>query len=326
MGTFRSVLFSADRLGLKYREIVMCPLSRMSRAFLIAALFASDHARGQVGASTGKPEFEAASVKLSIGSQHIVNIVGGPGTSDPGRIAFRMNLRNVLSQAYDVGYDAIEGPDWLGTVWVDIVATLPKGTTKALFRSMLVHLMEDRFKLVARVDSKQAAGYAMQVAEGGPRLTLANESKEDNSTPEPAPEPGAVDPDGFPLTLPGPGVHKVCIIGACRLRAENATMDELAQSIPCRCTVVDETSLTGHYVFTLTADVSQLTQATPVEEEATRLVESGILPREIIGAKRGSVPGILRAIQIQLGLKLVRKKVAERVLIVDHIEKVPSDN
>ena len=297
--------------------------------FFLALLFVSDDAHGQVGTSTEKPEFESASVKLSISSQHITSMAGGPGTSDPGRIAFReMNLKNLLSQASNVGYDAIEGPDWLGSVWVDVVATLPKGTTKALFRSMLVYLLEDRFNLAAHVGTKAAMGYSLQVADGGPRLNLANGSEpgDDSFTPDAPQELRAVDPDGFPLTPPGPGIHKVCIVGACRFRAESATMEDLAQSMPCRCTVVNETSLTGHYSFTLTADVSRLTQAPSAQEETNRLVESGILPPEIIGEKGRSVPGILQAVQIQLGLKLARKKVAERIVTVDHIEKVPSEN
>jgi uncharacterized protein (TIGR03435 family) len=307
----------------------MCPPSRMSWAFLLAGLFVPDHSSGQAGTPSEKAEFEAASVKLSVSSQHITSMVGGPGTSDPGRVAFReISLRNLLSQAYDVGYDAIEGPDWLGSVWVDVVATLPRGTTKAPFRSMLVHLLEDRFSLVAHLGSKEASGYALQVAAGGPRLHLPNESeqRDDNFTSEAGQKPGAVDQDGFPLTPPGPGIHKVCIVGACRFRAESATMEELALSMPCRCPVVNETSLTGHYSFTLTADVSRLTQAPSAQEEVNRLAESGILPPEIIGRRGESFPDILRAVQIQLGLKLVRKRVAERILIIDHIEKAPSEN
>ncbi len=87
-------------------------------------------------------EFEAASVKLSAGGPFVTSMVGGPGTPDPGRIAFtQISLRNLLGQAYGVGYDAIEGTAWLGVVgwmsWLRSREGRPRSATMDDFAASL---------------------------------------------------------------------------------------------------------------------------------------------------------------------------------------------
>jgi uncharacterized protein (TIGR03435 family) len=120
-----------------------------------------------------------------------------------------------------------------------------------------------------------------------------------------------VDKDGFTVTPLGPGVKEVCIPVGCRFRATRASMQELADSLPCRCPIVDETHLTAKYAFTLTGDVMPLVMPNLEEDQAP--------PRT-----GGTFPDIFHALRSQLGLELKAKKVSTRVVVVDHIEKSPN--
>jgi uncharacterized protein (TIGR03435 family) len=306
----------------------MLTQARMFVPLFAGLIISNSGADAQTVGSQQKVEFEAAAVKLSQPGFVSTTFQGGPGTSDPGRISYgSISLKNLLGQAYGSRYDAIVGPGWLGDVWVDVVATLPPGTTKEQLRSMLVRLLEERFKLVAHLETRETEGYALVVAQGGPILTSAGQkSVSEDSSPAPINIPGEptkVDDEGFPLTPEGPGVHQVCLVGACRFRATRATMEELVDKLPCRCAIVNETHLTEKYAFTLTADVSPLTQS-PRAEELAKLPAD--IQRVIEPGRGRPIPDIFRALQVQVGLKLVRKKVPGTFVVIDHIEKAPTEN
>ncbi len=77
--------------------------------------------------------FEAASVKPSIAQFCATTMQGGPGTPMPGRVMYTcMNLTNLLSQAYEVGYDSVLGPGWLQDARFDVVATIPRGARRKI--------------------------------------------------------------------------------------------------------------------------------------------------------------------------------------------------
>src|SRR5690349_9144323 len=92
--------------------------------------------------------FEVASVKAVPNGTGRFTMSGGPGTNDPGRIAYmNIPLRRVLLAAYDLPNYQIAGPDWLNTLRYDISASLPAGTTKEQFQAMLRDLLAKRFQM-----------------------------------------------------------------------------------------------------------------------------------------------------------------------------------
>jgi uncharacterized protein (TIGR03435 family) len=86
------------------------------------------------------------------------------------------------------------------------------------------------------------------------------------------------------------------------MRAFDSPMTQLAGQLSgtLHQHVIDETGLPGNYDFTL-----RWAQGTSAEE--------------------GGSP-ILGALEKQLGLKLEKKKVMVDVMVVDHIEKTPTEN
>ncbi len=265
-------------------------------------------------------KFEAASVRPSppFGrGAAFTAMEGGPGSKDPGRISYRnILLKNVLSQAYRSSAFAIDGPGWLDEARFDIIATLPSGSTEDQFGLMLQNLLQERFKLVTHREMREAQGYVLLAAKGGPKLMHASESGasgNSNSAAEPwtpSPGPPRLDADGFPLTPPRPGIHPTCIRGRCRMRGVQASTRQLAESLSNKlaCPVIDKTEIEGDYDFTLTYDIVSLKER-----------------QSSLGYGNGA-PEVALALQAQLGLTIQPKKVPASVLVIDHIDKLPNEN
>jgi uncharacterized protein (TIGR03435 family) len=84
--------------------------------------------------------------------------------------------------------------------------------------------------------------------------------------------------------------------------------------------VTDSTGLKGEYDFTLswTRDLDAASVAPPASSES-RSPLSGITGND-------SEPTLFGALESELGLRLDRKKGSVEMLVIDHIEKVPTQN
>ena len=152
-------------------------------------------------------QFEVASVRLSpAGTSGAIRMTGGPGTSDPGRVAItRASLESLILIAYDIQTFQVTGPDWLignfgpSAVKVDVNATLPPGTTKEQFHLMLQNLLVERFTLVIRREKKEMPIYELVVAKNGPKFSPASTTPADGTQSERAPmtplASGSITPD-----------------------------------------------------------------------------------------------------------------------------------
>lgn len=78
--------------------------------------------------------------------------------------------------------------------------------------------------------------------------------------------------------------------------------------------IVDRTGLTEKYDFTLAYSRDGLRQRGPT-------AAPGAPPLDPSGG-----PTLLKAVQEQLGLNLESKKEAVDILVIDHIDKIPSEN
>jgi uncharacterized protein (TIGR03435 family) len=110
--------------------------------------------------------------------------------------------------------------------------------------------------------------------------------------------------------------------GKARWRASNETMEQLATMLGVQLgqPVKDATGMKGKYDFTL---------SWANEPFGGR---GGAMPGSEGGAPGASLaepdngPTLLQAIQSQLGVKLESKKTQVEILVVDHVEKVPTEN
>jgi len=244
-------------------------------------------------------------------------------------------LFRVIQMAYDLLPDQISGPDWLHAEPYDILATMPEGTSEANFKLMVQNLLADRFKLAVHREVRQVPGYALEVASKGPKLKQSNgtaslepagaTNKSDPSIRTPA---GTfVDSSGFPAPLPDnpmfpPGTGfsaTISVNGLYRATVLNRSMAEIARFLEpaAGMPVADQTGLAGIYDFHLEykPDVQPTSPNTPSagnNNDSSALVAPG--------------NDLFYAVQSQLGLKLARKKVPRDTLVIEHIEKIPTEN
>jgi uncharacterized protein (TIGR03435 family) len=110
--------------------------------------------------------------------------------------------------------------------------------------------------------------------------------------------------------------------GTMRMRAKKQTMEQLIAmlSAQVRGPVTDSTGLKGEYDFTLswTRDLDAASVA-PSASSESRSPLAGVSGSD-------SEPTLFGALELQLGLRLDRKKGPIEMLVIDHIEKVPTQN
>ena len=247
--------------------------------------------------------FEVASVKPALASLVAGRPLGlgkrgGPGTADPGQITWLgVSLKRLIMTAYSLKDYQINGPGWLETTGVDVVAKVPKGTDKQQVLIMWQNLLKDRLRLMAHLDEKELPVYEMVLA--GSRLKI-KESGQSSAANEVAhsgmPVPGR---DGCPVFADGSGMTSLSSnAGVSRLCASAATFEivltMLAKDLDRP--VLNRTGLEGKYDFRLE-----------------------------FGPQSALAQDVFRAFE-QLGLKLVPRRAPVQVLIVDSIDRVPTPN
>jgi uncharacterized protein (TIGR03435 family) len=243
--------------------------------FLVAAAF------GQ--SEQARLSFDAAEIKLN---------VSGPGDSrgdlSNGRLMVRnVPLRFLIAEAWTIGTDDVYGPSWLDEVRVDVIAKTASPTTPdAQVRKMARTLLEERMKLVAHVEQREKAVWALTVWKGKPKLT---------------PSEPPVKPEDADCSANGTSA------GNRRISCKHLTMAQFAHELPSYAAsyadkrVVDETGLAGAWDFAF--------EWTPLAQ-----IESN-----------GGMT-LFAALQAQLGLQLESRKLPVSVVVVDSMARTPTEN
>lgn len=253
--------------------------------------------------------FEVATVKHGAPGDYGVKVTGGPGTGDPTRWTIEnYPTSSLLEMAYGINSYQLSGPKWLDDERFTVNAKLPEGTTKEQAHLMLRNLLMERFKLAVHFEKKDVAGYQLIVAKGGPKLA--------DSSGDPAKDPdaakaaefkwGKVDAEGYPELPPGRTYAMSVNRGRARWRFGDESMEHFAGILggQIRQPIINATGLTGKYDFTFFWSYEAMQPNAPAD----------------------AGPTIYAAIQEQLGLKLESRKVPVDLLMVDHIEKSPTEN
>jgi len=184
---------------------------------------------------------------------------GGPGTSDPGRIHYRISLRYLVMAAYGVGSSRLSAPAWLDDKTFEIVATLPPATAGVQLRLILQNLLSETFDLTFHREQREMPVYTLTVAKGGPRLKDATDHMADIAADDFYPLPSGppneleLDGEGYPIVPAGEGSWLVALrSGRARTHQFHASMRDLAALLENQLVrpVTDATGLTGRYEFT----------------------------------------------------------------------------
>ena len=279
------------------------------------------------------PSFEVASVHSARSTPPYTpipaagEIKGGPGTGDPTRMTFTWVLvRRLLMIAFALPLDQISGSNWVmgQDARFDISAIVPAGATKEEANQMLLNLLKERFHLTYHSEKKNFDLYALVIAKGGPKLKDAAQAE--GPLPE-APQPGTIarpaplDRDGFPQLPAGrPGFQGRRQNGVTRWTFRMETPQQLLsllqfQLSPSR--TVDKTGLTGPYDFTLEFSNAGLPGPMGRGVAAPSPDEAG---------QPDAAPDLFAALEKQLGLKLEKSKTQLDVIVIDHMDRQPTEN
>ena len=257
----------------------------------------------------GASEFEVASIKPAPPRIPFSAALGLLHFRNDGAVfdASNQTLTSLISFAYGIQFERISGPGWMSEQEFAIAAKLPAGARKEEVPAMLQKLLAERFKLSLHRDQRVEPVYELVVDQKGAIL-------KPSASDVPEKQRGS-------SGRPGQGLCRACTIGqlavflsgSARSRMEAmAQPDDLTEHRIDRV-VVDRTGLTGRYAI----DLEWIPPG-----GLPRGHDFGNFPPRDPAAKANSIFGALEAV----GLKLQSAKHAFDILVVDHAERVPSEN
>jgi uncharacterized protein (TIGR03435 family) len=240
------------------------------------------------------PTFEVVSIK-PVPPPDYSDVAGGKhvGMSiDGAQVAIgSVSLAFLIQTAYQVKSYRVSGPDWINTQNFDVLAKLPEGASHGQVPEMLQAMLADRFKLAIHRESKERSVYALVAGKVGLKLKEA----------EPGP-PGRV----FPSIRSDGTMHVL---------AERMTLAGFADFLTnfVDRPVLDMTGLAGSYRIEL--DMSTA--------DGFRNIGPPAATNGAASDPAGS--SIFSGIQ-RLGLKLEPRKMPVEIVVIDHVERMPTEN
>jgi uncharacterized protein (TIGR03435 family) len=266
-----------------------------------------------------------------------------------------LDLKSLITYAYGVKPYQITGPDWMSTTRFDIVAKMPEGSKKDDAPKMLQTLLEDRFKLTTHRVSAERPVLALVVGKGGPKLKASAETPVaiDESAPL---KPGELKMDGSdgPVRVKvdattGSSAIDMGLRGKMSYRMNPATQSlhidfsmttmggfadmitQLFQQLGGTGgrQVVDMTGIQGNYdasVELSLADIIAMARAAGADIPVGAPGGAGATGNVQVAPDPGGGGASLTDAVQSMGLKLESRKATVDQLIVDHIEKTPTEN
>jgi uncharacterized protein (TIGR03435 family) len=279
----------------------------------------------------GAVQFDAAAIKLDERGPGDRRMKGGPGTGSPGRVTWqKVWLRDLMAKAYHVSPENVSGPSWIagnGAQLYFFTATMPPETSQHSFELMLQRFVREQFRISLHQEAKAFPAYDLVVGTGGPKLALsADQSVDPNTSVVLNASQMKIGMDGFATLPPGHGMVLQLGPGGGYYGTFQAYL--MSQFVDFLCGevtppggpntyVVDKTGLTGLYDFKLKFDSSK-----GLTVGAETLAAGATQGSEFSGA-----PTIFKAVDQQLGLKLIRASaISMGTIVIDHAERTPVGN
>jgi len=328
--------------------------------WMACVLLAAGTANGQttgakagVQTTTSNLTFDVASVRLSPAPDMAAMIAGLQAGRKPNwvrvdgtRATFNYeSVTDLIAYAYKMQRYEIAGPEWMVTDRFDIEARLPDGATKDDVPTMLRALLEDRFKLTSHNEMQDQPVLGLVIGKGGSKLKESTEKLAaiDESEPLKPGESKMDTPDG-PIRLikneDGSTTYEMGMRGTFTLKydGESSTMHMAASSITMKGfammlntlgagqgrQIVDMTGVTGNYEAA--ADFSLMDLMASLSSQGINLP---VRPRSGGGSSEATDPEggatVSAALNI-LGLKLEKSRAKVDRLVIDHVEKLPTEN
>ena len=272
------------------------------------------------GYAQEKVEFEVASVKpFTIAASGNDSVTLGARIDRAQVRITGLTMRDLLAMAYRVKPFQLSGPEWMATERYDINAKLPQGVSPEKLPEMVQSLLSDRFGIRLHRENKEMPVYVLLV--GKPPLRLKEIAVDPNALPpESVTVTGTGGAQGISVNL-GNGASYTFAGGKLTGKRVNApTIASVLERFTDR-PVIDSTELKGTYDFEF--------QVSP-EEAQTLMIRAAVaagvqLPPQVLRLLDGGGNPIETGAE-QLGLKIEGRKTAVEMIVIDQIQKTPTDD
>lgn len=293
------------------------------------------------------PAFEVATIKPAAPLDRAKVLSGQTHIglkTDAGRVDIGyLSLADLIRLAYRIKPYQLANPDSLPSQRWDIVAKIPDGASADQVPEMIQALLADRFKLSVRHTDMEHPIYALIAARSRPKLKEA----EPDAAPAGDGQAGIVlgtGPNQVRVT-PSTGGRGAAIFspkfgqlkmaageaGGIRLQFSRVQMADLADLLSqfTDRPVLDRTDLEGAYQVTLELSRDDLMNVVRAAGGGLDMMAGpgfgGAPARSPVDAASTPTSSIFTAVQ-QLGLKLDARKAPVEMIVVDHVEKTPTEN
>jgi uncharacterized protein (TIGR03435 family) len=296
----------------------------MIRTFLFAASATFLPVVAIAQTAPARLEFEVASIRPAAPLDASVKI----GMHiDGSQVRFTsLSVRDCMRLAWQVKDYQIVGPDWIGTDRWDITAKLPAGTKSDQAPDMLQKLLVDRFGITFHHDTKEFAVYALMAAKGGLKLTeTAADQASDNAAAAPK--------SGLNVSASGSAAGVFVDLGQGswysfadnKLVGHKLTMERIADTLSRYMDkpVVDMTGTPASTNYDVSFGITAEDYRTMLIRVAIR---SGVsLPPEAVHLADAPTDSLAAAMEAT-GLRMDSRKAPLDVMVIDHVEKTPTEN
>ena len=263
-----------------------------------------------------------------------------------------MPLKDLIANAYQMKPYQINGPAWLATERFDIAAKLPDGATKDDAPGMLKALLEERFKLAAHRDTQEQPVLALVVAKDGPKLKEAPPSAPvDENAPLKPGEIKVDTPTGPMRVTHNPDGSTTMNMGekgtittrmdmetqSLSLESSSVTMAGFADRLTSILQmgggegrqVVDMTGLKGNYQVAVDISLADIMAMARAQGFNLPMAPPGGGAPGASPASEASDPGggstVFASVK-KLGLRLEPRRAPVERLVIDNVEKTPTEN
>lgn len=266
------------------------------RPFILSGLLALTPTATVAQSLPPGPRFEVASVRVVTSSGGLPQGFAMNPRRAGERLTWTTRLFSLVRYAYDI-------PNWRITgiepeqFFYRIEATMQAQASQEGVRSMMRQLLIDRFKLTTHTRVEQRPGYAL-VIDNGQKLRRTAATGEVPPMPSywKSNPPAGVE-GSIVNSAEGSGIAAITGRGVPLARLAYTLSEELKEF------VVDRTGMTGNYYFGFTF---------------RRL--------DYPNADAPEVASLFEALRDELGLRLERQKGPVEFLVVDHAERLPTEN
>jgi uncharacterized protein (TIGR03435 family) len=271
-----------------------------------------------VGQASQRPSFEVASIHPTDVSSQVQPEFGLRIDGAQVR-GVNLTFKDYIGIAYRVKPYQISGPEWISSQRFNITATMPRGMPSVT--DMLQTLLEERFDLMLHHEKKDFPVYELGVSKTGLKITADPVDPDLEKADAGATMTGTGSNQGVSMSF---GRGSSYTFAENRYVAKRLTMTNLAESLErfLDRPIVDATQLKGAYSLTL--------ELTP-EDYRAMLVRAAlsagyVLPPEALRAMDDGSFGSLIASLQKLGLALDSRKSPLDLLIIDRVQKSPTEN